>query len=108
MIRINRIVLGVALAAVTISTAGSAFANDIERRDAAQDARIQAGIRDGSLNRREAGALIQERRDIERLERRARADGVVTARERAEIRNAQDKASRDIYNLRHNSERRYR
>ena len=110
MNRINNTVLATTLASVVIATAGSAFAgsgsSDIERREVNQRARIETGVRDGSLSRREAAYLVREQRDIERLERRAKSDGVITARERAEIKMAQDKADRDIYNLRHNSERR--
>jgi hypothetical protein len=84
--------------------AGAAFAQSnfsIEQRDRAEDARIERGIESGQLTRNEAYRLEGERAQIERLERRARADGVVTQQERAQITRAQDRLGRDIYRETH-------
>jgi hypothetical protein len=68
----------------------------IERRDAINNERIERGIRSGQITRREAAKLREQQARIERLEARARADGVVTERERARIEVAQKELSRSI------------
>jgi len=87
--------------AIAVGTlfAGAAFAQSnysIEQRDRIEQARIERGIESGRLTPREAARLQSERAQVERLERRARADGVLTQGERARIDHAQDRLSRDI------------
>jgi hypothetical protein len=65
-------------------------------RQHAQRTRIADGRQDGELNNREASALRGEQRHIRRTERRAKADGNVTLRERAMLERKQDRASRHI------------
>jgi hypothetical protein len=89
--------------------AGAAFAqsnSSIEQRDRAEDARIERGVESGQLTRREAAGLESERAQIERMERRARSDGVMTQNERNRIDRAQDRLSRDIYRESHDSQTR--
>ena len=95
--------------AVAIGTlfAGAAFAQSnysIEQRDRNEDMRIEQGIRSGQLTRQEASRLESERAQVERMERRARSDGVVTQQERNRITRAQDRVSRDIYRESHDSQ----
>jgi hypothetical protein len=101
--------------AVALVVAGAGAANaygtstrEIDATQANQEARIRDGIRDGSLTRGEARSLIQEQRRVQQLESRAKADGVITRGESAEIRRAQESASRHIYQERHDSETRGR
>lgn len=56
-----------------------------ERR-AALEARIDAGVRDGSLSRAEAARLRADYDDLVRLETRYAADGRITQTERADLR----------------------
>jgi hypothetical protein len=79
--------------------AGAAFAQSnysIEQRDRIEQQRIDRGVQSGQLTSREADRLQGERAQIERMESRARADGVMTQNERARINGAQDRLSRDI------------
>src|SRR4029078_1436953 len=69
---------------------------EIERRDGNEQAGINEGVRSGQLTHREANMLQGERAQIERMERRARSDGVMTQGERARIDSPQDALSRDI------------
>ena len=92
--------------AIAVGTlfAGAAFAQSnysIEQRDRIQQERIERGIESGQLTPREAARLERERARVERLERRARADGVLTQRERDRITRAQDRLGRDIYRESH-------
>jgi hypothetical protein len=98
--------LFVALAALTVVGATSASADEIDRRQANQERRIQEGVRNGEITRREYRQLEAEQARIRELERRAKADGRVDAREAAEIRRAQNDASRHISQESHDGERR--
>jgi hypothetical protein len=110
----NRVIITTALVAMTsvgAATSASAWgssSNDIDRTQANQAARINQGLRDGSLTRREAADLIAEQRRIQALESAAKRDGHLSRSERAEIERAQNSASRHIYQERHDSESRNR
>ena len=87
----------VTLAAAQTATPG------IDARQANQQGRIGAGIAQGQINPNEAVRLERGQARVQRMENRAKADGVVTAGERARIKRAQDVQSRRIYNARHNN-----
>jgi len=78
----------------------------IDARQARQRARIRNGVESGQLTRREATRLRGDQRTIRRQERRARADGVVTPRERAQLYRHQKRASRHINTQRHDRQQR--
>ena len=78
----------------------------IDRRERRQSNRIRSGVNNGSLTRREARRLSAQQARIRAHERRARADGRVTARERISLQRQENRASRNIYRKKHN--RRYR
>ena len=73
----------------------------INRREANQKHRIQQGVHSGELTRRETARLAAEQARIRALERRARADGEVTARERARLQRGLNRSSRHIYRQKH-------
>ena len=105
----NRIVLA-SLTALTLSAAVSTGASAYDRvdaRQAVQSSRIQQGIRSGEINRFEAMRLRAEQARIAQMERRAEADGRVDRHEAAQIRRAQNEASRHIYQESHDSQRRW-
>jgi len=88
------------------SERSAAGADRVDARQARQGARIREGVRSGDLTRREASALRGEQRGINRMERHARADGVVTPRERSRLNHAQNRASRHINQQRHDRQQR--
>jgi hypothetical protein len=95
------------LAAVTLMLAATAASARpatprVDRREARQQAPIHQGVRSGQLTAREAARLRAGERQVHRIERRAKADGVVTARERARLDRVQNRESRAIYRLKHN------
>ena len=97
--------------ALVLIAAGAGAANaygtstrDIDAAQASEAARIRAGVRDGSLTRREAAGLQNEQRRIEQMESRAKADGHISRAEHDQIRRAQESASRHIYQERHDAE----
>lgn len=68
----------------------------INQRQRQLDTRIDAGVRDGSLSRREAANLRAEFHQIAALEARYRRDGL-SARERADLDRRFDHLSAQIY-----------
>ncbi len=73
----------------------------IDQRQANQERRIDQGIASGQLNEREARRLDKRQDHIDNMENRAKADGVVTNRERARIGAAQNRNSRAIAREKH-------
>lgn len=73
----------------------------IDRRQAEQQKRIDAGVKSGSLNAKEAARLEKGQQKVQRMENRAMADGTVTAKERQRIEHAQNQQSRKIYREKH-------
>lgn len=68
----------------------------VDKREQNQKARIKDGVKDGELTKNEAQKLRKQQRGIERTENRVKADGEVTAAERAKLDHKQDKASDNI------------
>lgn len=67
-----------------------------------QHCRIQQGVHSGQLTRREATSLRMQQARIAGMKRMAKADGVVTHRERKMINRAQHNSSVAIYHKKHN------
>jgi len=102
----KRTLLMVLLAAAMTSFASFAFAQPepgIDGREARQHARIHEGVCSGQLTRGEAMRLRAGQREVRFMERRAKFDGVVTARERARITAVQNHESRAIWRKKHNA-----
>lgn len=102
----KRMVLAVAFTTV-LATGGwmgssNAQAGRIGDRQVLQHGRIDDGVANGQLTSGEIRALRAEQRAIGATKRAARSDGVVTGRERVRIERMQDRASADIYRLKHN------
>lgn len=73
-----------------------------ERREALE-ARIDAGIRDGSLNRTEANRLLSEYNALVQLETRYAADGRLTPQERTDLRTRYNALSQRVGDARDDS-----
>ena len=73
----------------------------IDERQANQEQRIDQGIASGQLNEREANRLNKQQEHVNKMEDRAKSDGVMTKKERARIGAAQDRASRHIAREKH-------
>lgn len=96
----KQILLPTVMLAMTASLAPS---QTIVARQQKQQERILQGIRSGSLTARETARLEREEARTGREIRRDRADGAgMTARERAKAHRMLDRASRDIFRLKHN------
>ena len=95
---------GIAMAVAAMVLAGSAtvFAAGIEQRQRNQQHRIHQGIRSGSVTPGEAARLEREQVRIERMERRLKADGYFTRRDRARVQHRLNRSSRHICRAKHN------
>ena len=77
----------------------------IDRRQTQQYRRIRQGVHSGALTRPEARRLLHQQAAIHRMERRAKADGIVTPHERRRLHTAQSRADRAIGRLKHDRQR---
>jgi len=86
-----------------VDTANAAPPPRNQVREVRQEARIASGVASGQLTVGETIRLAGQQAHIDRMQRRARQDdGRVGPVERARIERAQDRASHDIYRMKHN------
>lgn len=105
--RISRLVLTAAISAVF---AGTAFAQTtsterIDQRQENQQRRIDAGVKSGQLNQREAARLEKGQAHVQKMETRATTDGKITKGEARRIEHAQDVQSGRIAKQRHDAQK---
>jgi hypothetical protein len=67
-----------------------------QAREKHQNKRIERGVEQGDLTKREARRLKLEQKAVDYRQQKAEADGVVTPEERARINRLQDRTSKDI------------
>lgn len=99
MLNLKTLALGAVLSVASMAAMAqhpAAHMDDIDVRQARQAARIDAALHDGRLSRREFRQLRREQAQIRHYEAQARADGVLTRRERRELQEMLDRASRHI------------
>ena len=94
-----------AVSAMTLLMTGMAYAEAetqvIDQRQANQEQRIDRGVASGQLNKREANRLNKQQGHINKVEDRAKSDGVMTKKERTRIGAAQNRASHHIAHEKH-------
>lgn len=92
----------------SLLVAGAAAATErtprVDQRQQNQAQRIGQGVRSGQLTRAETKRLVNGQQHVRRLERRAKADGDVTAAERLRLENANDRQSKRIYRQKHDAQ----
>ena len=88
---------------VTIAGINQTNAQTVAKKQVNQTARISNGVKSGELTRRENRQLAKQQRNIQRTKRAAKADGVVTRKEKAIINQKQKNASANVYRKRHNA-----
>ena len=91
--------------AMTLLMTGMAYAETetpvIDQRQTNQEQRIDQGVANGQLNKREVNRLNKQQKHINKMEGRAKSDGVVTKKERARINKTQNLASRHLAREKH-------
>ena len=94
--------IGAVLAVAGVFALAAPADASVNSREREQRQRIQQGRRSGELTRLEALRLAEQQARIHREERRYRRDdGRLDAWERADLRRDQNRASRNIYRLKH-------
>ncbi len=68
--------------------------------------RIRQGVRSGKLTRAETKNLVNQQKDIHHDRNEAGADGVITQKERKDIKTDERHANRSIYKKKHNNRQR--
>ena len=93
-------------AALAVLVSGSVLAGTPrhDARQVHQRERIQHGVQNSELTMRETRRLAAGQVHVNRVERRAKADGVVTARERAHLRHETNQQSRRIHRQKHDAQ----
>jgi E3 ubiquitin-protein ligase DOA10 len=86
--------------------AGSDDTYRADRRESQQMDRIEQGVREGDLTKREKDELLTQQRNITDYEKQIKADGHVTPRERMELQVKQNKANRRIAEEKNDEQRR--
>lgn len=103
----------IALAAAALISISGVFAATtvagtpgLDQRQENQAQRIRQGVQSGELTRPEARRLVHGQRELRRDERAAKADGVVTGRERAQLQREASQQSRRIHRQKHDAQSR--
>ena len=97
------LMLATPLAVLAQSTATPGF----DQRQANQEQRIQQGVQSSSLTSREAARLDRGQDRLQRIEDKAKSDGVVTKQERARMQHAENVESKRIYRQKHDRQHDY-
>lgn len=99
------LVLVAGMSAYTFAQTATPVAKE---RQENQRERIQDGVKDGSLTRREAARMRHREKETHQDIKEAKSDGVVTKEERVEIKQEQNQNSKAIYRQKHDGQRRRR
>jgi hypothetical protein len=75
----------------------------VDQRQESQQKRIANGINSGALTAQETANLEKREAKIQADKTAAKADGVVTKQERAKLNAEENRASKKIYNKKHNA-----
>ena len=99
----------VTIIATLCLVAGTALAGTpgLNARQHNERARIAQGVRSGELTRPETARLLRGQAHLRHMEKRAKADGVVTTAERARLQKAASVQSRRIHAQKHDEQRRH-
>ncbi len=105
----NFVSAALVLAFVTIASAASAQTATpvVKERQENQQKRIAEGVKSGELTAKETEHLEAREVKIQEDKKEAKADGVVTNKERAKLHREQDRASRAIYRQKHDAQVRH-
>lgn len=78
----------------------------INKKQKAQVEKIKQGIKSGELTRLEAKKLMKQKAKLQRKKKIAKADGVVTPKERKQLRKEIRKQDAKIYKQKHDKQKR--
>ncbi len=102
--------IAAALLVSFVSIGSAAFAQTtprVKERQINQQKRIADGVGSGELTAKETRNLEAREVKIQHDKREAKADGVITAKERVKLHREQSRASRAIYRQKHDAQSRH-
>ena len=105
-LRTKLTIVAAALAAAIALPALAQSTPVVDQRQINQEARIQQGVDSGALTARETARLEQGQAHVANVETKVKADGVVTAKERARLTHAQNVQSHRIARQKHDRQHR--
>lgn len=73
-----------------------------DKRQQNQKVRVKRGVKSGEITKREAKSIRYSTKSAKKYEAKAKSDGKVTWKERARLKNKENKSSRKIYRTKHN------
>lgn len=76
----------------------------LDERQDNQNARIKQGVKSGELTKKEARKLAKGQKQLREMERKAKADGTVTKKERAHLQHKANVESGKIYRNKHDDQ----
>ena len=87
---------------------GQVFADTpkLDNRQDNQKARIAQGVKSGELTKKETARMVKGQKQLQKMENKAKADGVVTKKERARLQHKANKESAKIYRNKHDKQKR--
>lgn len=100
----SRIALMALMGVLAAGTALAAETPVLDKREANQEKRIEQGEKSGALNNREAARLEHAGDKLDANEAKAKADGKVTAKERARLQAEANRNSRRIAKQKHDAQ----
>lgn len=90
------ILMSLGLLLVFSFAASAQSTQGVDKREKNQKGRIVDGVKDGDLNGKETLKLLKQQAEIRKFERKAKADGNVTLKERFRLHSKLNKAGRNI------------
>jgi hypothetical protein len=99
-----KLMAGLGLAAMILAGTASAGTPRFDDRQQNQRGRIVNGVQNGELTMRETRRLAAGQVHLNRVEHRAKSDGVVTKRERAHLQHEANQQSRRIHRQKHDAQ----
>ena len=101
--KMKKMVLGIPVGALILGTVTIAMAGPFTWPEGRQQARIYQGVNSGQITVREYRLLEREQGIIEVHRQQAWSDGRLTPREACRLTREQNRASRDVWRVKHNA-----
>ena len=104
----KHLITATTLMAMTLAFGSTIHADTpkLNERQSNQKARIAQGVKSGELTRKETVRMVNGQRQLQKMENRAKQDGVVTKKERARLQAKASKESAKIYRNKHDKNQR--
>jgi len=103
MNKITYIISAITLTAIlTITSFAGTKDPKVNNRQDRQQARIEQGVKSGELTKKETAGLVLNQAKIAHEEKKAKADGTLTVKERVDLHKDLKKSSERIHKAKHN------